>query len=84
MFGLWLNLRLPKFDWSAEAEIVKQSAATGIGVFGGMLLAGAPIGVLLATGSPAVLPVTTAAALAAAALLFGLMAKSGDERLYRL
>lgn len=82
--GLWVNLRLPKFDWRAEAEIVKQSAATMICVLGGMFAAGVPLGILLATGASAVLPVTTAASFALAALLYASLCHGGDERLYRL
>lgn len=32
VFGLFLNLRFPKFKWENEAEIVKQSAAVGLSI----------------------------------------------------
>ena len=39
VFGITANILLPKFDWDSEVSIVKQSAAAGIGGFGGMLAA---------------------------------------------
>lgn len=83
-FGLFVNIRLPKLDWAAEAEIVKQSAASFICVFGGMFAAGIPIALLLTMNSTVVLPIATGAALALFALLFYGMGRGGDERLYRL
>ena len=29
-FGLFMNLKFPKFDWENAMEVVKQSAATGL------------------------------------------------------
>lgn len=37
-FGLFVNLKLPVFDWENEAAVVKQSAATLIGGMGGCLV----------------------------------------------
>ncbi len=82
--GLWINLRLPKFDWTAEAEIVKQSASTMIGVFGGMLAAGVPFAILLITDAPGVLAAATVAVYALSAWLYASLCRSGDEKLYRL
>ncbi len=38
VFGLAINLLLPKFDWDSEIYVVKQSAAAGVGGLGGMLM----------------------------------------------
>ena len=84
VFGLAVNLWLPKLDWTSEAEVVKQSAATMICVFFGMFAAGLPLGLLIATESAAVLPATTLAALLLAALLFRIVTAKGETRLYRL
>jgi len=35
-FGLAVNLRIPKLDWSNEAQAIKQSGAAFVCVFGGM------------------------------------------------
>lgn len=43
LFGMLVNLCLPKFDWTNETAVVKQSAASMVGVFGGMLLALIPL-----------------------------------------
>lgn len=84
VFGLAVNLRLPKLDWTNEAEVVKQSAATMICVFAGMFAAGVPLGVLIATGSAAVLPVSTGLALLLSAWLYRLLSAKGEKRLYDL
>lgn len=34
LFGLFLNLKFPKFDWENEVEVVKQSAAVGLSLVG--------------------------------------------------
>ncbi|MBR7021341.1 MAG: hypothetical protein IKI15_09835 [Lachnospiraceae bacterium] len=34
VFGLFLNLKFPKFKWENEAEVVKQSAAVALGILG--------------------------------------------------
>lgn len=36
MFGLFLGLKLPKFDWTNEITVIKQSAASTIAMLGGM------------------------------------------------
>jgi ABC-2 type transport system permease protein len=39
-FGLLVNLRLPNFNWTTEAMVIKQSAASMIAVFTGMAIVG--------------------------------------------
>ena len=34
VFGLFLNLKFPKFRWETETEVVKQSAAVGLSLLG--------------------------------------------------
>ncbi len=82
--GLWLNLKLPKLDWKSETEVVKQSAAVMIQVFAGMLVVAAPAAVLIITNAMWVLPLTSAVAAAIAALIWRLLARTADARLYRL
>lgn len=38
MFGIFINLKLPKLQWESEVEVVKQSAASMIGGLGGVLV----------------------------------------------
>ena len=34
VWGLFLNIKFPKFSWESETEVVKQSAAVGISILG--------------------------------------------------
>ena len=34
VFGLWCNLKFPKFSWENATEVVKQSAAAGVSMLG--------------------------------------------------
>lgn len=43
LIGLIANLMWPKFDWSNEAQIVKQGAPVAVSMFGGMIISAAPI-----------------------------------------
>jgi ABC-2 type transport system permease protein len=77
-FGLAVNLMLPKLEWTAEAQVVKQSASVMVAVFAGMAAAGLPI-ILCFTADPAaVVPAASAAAALAGAggLFFGLCAQA--------
>ena len=38
LFGLFLNLKFPKFRWENATEVVKQSAASGLSLVGGFIL----------------------------------------------
>ncbi len=67
VFGLAVNLLLPRMDCDNDAIIVKQSAASMVGVFGGMLAAGLGVPLWLVCGD--VLGFAGFCALAAAVLL---------------
>lgn len=43
VFGLTINLIFPKFDYTSDVQIVKQSMSTMISTFGAMILTGAAI-----------------------------------------
>lgn len=45
--GMVINLRFPNFDWTNEVAVIKQSVASFISVFGGLLSCLIPIGLLL-------------------------------------
>lgn len=45
--GIVINCRFPVFDWEDETKVVKQSAATMITTFAGMISGAVPIGVLV-------------------------------------
>lgn len=51
VFGLWLNLKNPKFDWRNETEIVKQGAPPMIISLGSMGVAGLAVLALVLGGS---------------------------------
>ncbi len=55
LFGLALNLKLPRFDWISEIAVIKQSASVMISVFGGMGAVAVPVlvYVFFAGGVPA-------------------------------
>ena len=38
LLGLFCNLKLPKFNWEKESDVVKQSAATGLSLLGGLVI----------------------------------------------
>ena len=40
--GLLINLRFPRFDWTSEAQVVKQSASMGITIGVGLVAVGVP------------------------------------------
>lgn len=40
VFGMFLNIHFPRFDWANEAQIVKQSMPSFIVIFGSMVLSG--------------------------------------------
>ncbi len=42
LFGLWLNLKLPRFDWISEIAVIKQSGSVMAAVFGGMAIVAVP------------------------------------------
>ncbi|MGB8453289.1 MAG: hypothetical protein WCD89_13290 [Anaerocolumna sp.] len=43
IFGLIINLALPKLNWSTEVTVIKQSAASMIAIFGGILVVALPM-----------------------------------------
>lgn len=84
VYGLWLNIRMPKLDWQSDAEVVKQSAAVMISVFVGMGAAATPAIVAGITRSVWVSPVTALVLLTLTIWMWRSLIKSGDRRLYRL
>lgn len=38
VFGTWLNLKFPNYQWQNEVEVIKQSASTMISVFASIIL----------------------------------------------
>ena len=84
VFGLWLNIRMPRLDWKNEAEVVKQSGSVMVCVFSGMgaaLLPGLLAGI---TGSALVQPIAIAAILALTLWMWNSLVKSGECRLLLL
>ncbi len=55
LFGLFLNLKFPKFDWGNEVEVVKQSAAVGLSLVGTLPVLIACMESMILTGTGLVL-----------------------------
>ncbi len=84
VFGLWLNIRMPKLDWQGEAEVVKQSAATMICVFTGMGATLVPAIVAGITHSVWVQAITVIVLLALTLGMWRSLTKNGEHRLLQL
>lgn len=84
VFGLWLNIRMPRLDWQNEAEVVKQGGAVMVCVFSGMGAAFVPGVVAAATGSALVPPVSVVLLLTLALWMWRSLVKSGEHRLLLL
>lgn len=83
VFGLWVNIRMPKLDWQNEAEVVKQSMAAMIVVFVGMGAAAVP-GVLSLFAGGWAAPGTILALLALTLWMWRSMVNGGERRLLRM
>ncbi|MDO4572826.1 MAG: hypothetical protein Q4C13_05615 [Clostridia bacterium] len=84
VLGLAVNLAMPRFDWTNEAEVVKQSAAMAVSMFGAMgalVLLTALAAVLRAYWT---LPASTLALLIAAACIWRGLMKKGEGKLRAL
>lgn len=84
VFGLWLNIRMPRLDWKTEAEVVKQSGSVMVCVFSGMGVAFVPGLVAAITGSALVQPISIAVILALTLWMWTSLVKSGERRLLLL
>ena len=47
VLGIYFNIKMPKYDWTNETVVVKQSASSMAGIFGGMLNALIPLFLML-------------------------------------
>ena len=47
VLGMYFNIKMPKYDWSSEASVVKQSASAMAGIFTGLLNALIPLAAVL-------------------------------------
>ena len=68
LFGIWLNARFPRYDWTSETQVVKQSIPMMIAVFVSM-----GIGVLLSVFSFVVGPWAALIALCTCAIATALL-----------
>lgn len=48
VFGIFANLKYPKFDWTSDVQVVKQSASSMISMMGGMFFGIVCMGVIAA------------------------------------
>ena len=84
VFGLWVNIRMPRLDWQSEAEAIKQGGATMISVFVGMGAAFAPAIVAAVTGSALVAPITFALLAVFTIWMWASLLRSGEKRMLML
>ena len=84
VFGLWLNIRMPRLDWQSEAEAVKQGGAVMISIFSGMAAAAIPAIVAGATESPLVAPITFAVLVGLTIAMWASLVQSGERRMLLL
>ena len=45
--GIFINLKLPTFNWESEVYVVKQSAATFVGMLVGLLSGVIPVAIVI-------------------------------------
>jgi len=81
VFGLSVNLALPKLDWTNEAEVVKQSAAMAAAMFGGMGCMLVPTVLVAVLGLYWLLPLATLVLLGVTAMIWQRLLKRGEKRL---
>lgn len=82
IFGLWMNIKHPVFDWTSEIVVVKQGASVLITTFSSMGLVIVPIVVLAVTGlSPFVICCMTAGILILAATMMKLRLDKDAEKI---
>lgn len=84
VFGLWLNIRMSRLDWKAEAEAVKQGGALMVSVFTGMGIGFGSAIVAGVTGSALVAPIIALLLLVMTWLMWHSLLKSGENRLLKL
>ncbi len=84
VFGLWLNIRMPRLDWKTEAEVVKQGASTMVCVFTGMGVGFAPAIVAGLTGSALVAPITVLVLVTLTLWMWRSLLSSGERRMLQL
>ena len=84
VFGLWVNIRMPRLDWKNEAEVVKQGGAIMICIFTGMGI-GFGLGIVAGvTESALVAPITAIAMLLLSLWMWRSLIRQGDRRLLRM
>lgn len=84
VFGLWLNIRMPRLDWQSEAEAIKQGDAIMVSVFVGMALGFAPAVLMGLTNSALIAPITFGFLVVMTILMWSSLVRSGEERMLKL
>lgn len=87
LLGSLINLMVPKFDWENEVIAIKQGVSSLIGMFSGMLLAAAGVGIffaVLSAGADIPLAIGTAALvyILLAAAVYGILKSKWAQRKY--
>ncbi|MCR1839706.1 permease [Murimonas intestini] len=78
IFGMFVNIKMPNYEWTNEISVIKQSMSSMAGIFGGMINGGIPIIILVVFKNldPVVVgAIFTAAEAVLSVLLFGYLKK---------
>ena len=78
IFGMFVNIKMPNYEWTNEISVIKQSMSSMAGIFGGMINGGIPIIILVVFKDldPVVVgAIFTAAEAVLSVLLFGYLKK---------
>lgn len=47
VWGMYINIKMPNYEWVSETAVIKQGMASMIGMLGGAVFAAIPIGIIL-------------------------------------
>ena len=84
VFGLWLNIRMPRLDWVSESEAIKQGGAIMVSVFVGMGLGFAPAILVGLTSSALIAPIMFVLLAVMTILMWSSLVRTGEERMLKL
>ena len=79
VFGLFVNVKMPRLDWKSDTEVVKQSGAVLVMVLAGLGLAAVSVLPALLTGMRWLTPAIAAALICAAAAIYFSLLKNAEQ-----
>ncbi len=79
VFGLYVNVKMPRLDWRSDTEVVKQSGAVLIMVLVGLGLAAVSVLPALLSGLRWLTPAIAAAVFCLTAVVYGSLMKNAEQ-----